>query len=514
MFVDDPKLGKIIDYEATHDAVYQVTDMLYPDYNMIGAVALGAELFKRDNNLLVMGGASILAYSMLIAAEEYELAEETKGKIFTLGWTEEHTGTDLLSVKTQATPISDDPDEKEFHVKGQKWLINNSMHTDYHMIVGKIDPEKDGPRSISLFLVPQSSCKNWERLETHVLQKMVLTKFEIDGPGRLVGKRGHGLQILQRMAMPSKYQATYCGIVMLEKSIPAALDHLAAKRIFKENPINFSNVFRQLYNIVMEATTLKFIYFRSAAFADSSFLQFYGTMLKSWMLLRINAVLSENLLVTGSKGFLKESTIGADAFDSFVLPVFDGHYTLNTLMTAKHTSRYLNSERSQSVEERINHLRENLYIFKPGSQIDANAKEIRKPDFFSYVDYVQALDLPIDINAGEIIANMNAIQDEIKERELTNDPDCKYKTGVLLHWAESILAAGEMWKLFGDDRYANAIIQQYNRFVTTYNDIISENNFSAPFMTPLHQQPLPEVDDPKAFLLDLFDIKSKIEQLR
>ena len=35
---------------------------------------------------------------MLVAAEEDELAAQLKGKIFTLGWTEEHTGTDLLSV--------------------------------------------------------------------------------------------------------------------------------------------------------------------------------------------------------------------------------------------------------------------------------------------------------------------------------------------------------------------------------------------------------------------------------
>ena len=54
-------------------------------------------------------------------------------------------------------------------------------------------------------------------------------------------------------------------------------------------------------------------------------------MLKSWLLLRANELLGQNLLVVGSKGFLAESVIGRNAIDSFVLPVFDGHYTINTL---------------------------------------------------------------------------------------------------------------------------------------------------------------------------------------
>ena len=66
-------------------------------------------------------------------------------------------------------------------------------------------------------------------------------------------------------------------------------------------------------------------------------------MLKSWLLLKCNEVLSQNLLITGSKGFLKESNIGGNAIDSFVYPVFDGHYTLNTLLTYKHMRRYLDA---------------------------------------------------------------------------------------------------------------------------------------------------------------------------
>ena len=49
----------------------------------------------------------MLAYQLLLASEEYELAEKCKDSIFTLAWTEEHTGSDLLSVRTCARPLPD-----------------------------------------------------------------------------------------------------------------------------------------------------------------------------------------------------------------------------------------------------------------------------------------------------------------------------------------------------------------------------------------------------------------------
>ena len=164
----------------------------------------------------------------------------------------------MLSATTTATPLNNDPDCVDYHIKGRKWLINNSYHADYHTIVAKTDPDSSGPRSLSIFLVPQSSCKNWERLETHVLRKMVLTSFDIDGPGRLLGRVGHGLQILQKMAMPSKYQCAYVGIKLINEAIPTGIEHLSKKRIFNENPINFSNVLRQMYNLVLQGRGAQF----------------------------------------------------------------------------------------------------------------------------------------------------------------------------------------------------------------------------------------------------------------
>ena len=470
------------------------------------SLQVGTELYGDDPSAMIAAGASMLAWMTIIAAGEDDIAEELKDSLFTLGWTEEEIGSDLLSATTAATPMSSDPDCADYHIKGRKWLINNSCHADYHTIVAKTDPNSSGPRSLSIFLVPQSSCKNWRRLETHVLRRMVLTSFDIDGPGRLLGRVGHGLQILQRMAMPSKYQCAYVGVKLLNEAIPASIDHLSKKRIFKENPINFSNVLRQMYNLVLQAAVLNFIYYRALAFSGGSFLQFHGVMLKSWLLLRANELLGQNLLVVGSKGFLAESVIGRNAIDSFVLPVFDGHYTINTLMTAKHARRYLGATRRADVNERMATIRQGIHSARSGDPIRANSRRLRNPDFFDYAQYIEDLDLPLDLDARAVVASMQALADELNERGLTQDPEHRYKLGALLHWMEALLAACEMWKASGEPEFLNAVVMQYNAFANQFNQVISESALGTPFLGLMRQRALGSVDEPRDFLLRLFGL--------
>jgi alkylation response protein AidB-like acyl-CoA dehydrogenase len=508
--VQDETFGDIIDYDKLRAGMWDVVDNVFPTFNLLGSMEKATELFENNPNYMTACAASGLAYMMLVAAEEDELAAELKGKIFTLGWTEEHTGTDLLSVTTQATPMSDDPDEKKFHIKGQKWLINNSYHADYHSIIAKVDPDASGPRSLSIFAVPHSSTKNWERLDTHVLKNMVLTKYDVDGPGTLIGKVGHGLQILQRMALPSKYHCTYMGVAMIEDSLPLAIDHLSTKSIFDNNPINFSNVFRQMYNLVQQSAVINFTFYRALAYSDSPFLQFHGLMLKSWLLLKSSDILSQNLLITGSKGFLAESVIGRSAIDSFLYPVFDGHYTLNTLMTYKHTKRYLNATDKGDLGTRLQTLRDNIYVPMEGKQILNDSREMRRPPFFDYVDYIKRCELPIALDAQCLIDTSKAILGEIEAREATNEPEFRYKIGMVIHNLEAILSAIELWKVTENDNYLNAIIMQFNDATKLINRIISEAYLDVDFIQPMHQLPLPEVENPTQFLYDLLDVKGQI----
>ena len=184
--------------------------------------------------------------------------------------------------------------------------------------------------------------------------------------------------------------------------------------------------------------------------------------------------MSQNLLVAGSKGFLKASNIGGNAIDSFVYPVFDGHYTLNTLMTYKHTRRYLEATQRGDIEARMKTLRENAYLPLEGKQILNSSRETRHPPFFDYADYIKRCGPPIALDAEILIATSRRIMREIGARDATNEPEYRYKIGMLVHNLEALLSAVELWKASGNANYLNAIIMQYNETAKLSNRIISE----------------------------------------
>lgn len=517
-FIHDERFGTIVDFDEIRGVLLDVYDAIVPNFNLLDTMNIMSEAFNDSPSHMIAAGASMLAYQMIPAAGDYELAEAVKrredgtGNIFSLGWTEEHCGSDLLSLRTQATPLNDDPDTRDYHITGSKWMVNNSYHADYHLVLAKLDPTQDGPRSLSLFLVPRTSCKNWAYLDTHVLRNMVLTQYEIDGPGTLVGKVGYGLTIVQSMALAARFQCTYAGMRMVHEAVPATINWLSTKNIFGTNPVNFSNVFRQLYTLALQAATLEFTYYRAYALSHGDALQFHGTMMKSFVLLRINEALSQNLLVAGSKGFVADSIIGRDVIDSFVLPVFDGHYTLNTFMTAKHASRFLSADTVIDAPARVEHLREELYDAQNNEEFKANPRTIRKPSFVDYVNYVEQLNLPIDLPVQTMLDQVSNLLDAINTTSsVGSDPEYKYKAGDLVHWMESVIAAVDLWAVTENDEYLNAVVLQYNGFVNVFNQIVSEGGFDVAFLTPMRQRPLPsEIDDPQAFLLALCDVRAQV----
>jgi len=515
-FIQDEQFGEIVDFDALRPVLRRVYDAITPDFNLLETMRIMSDAFDDSPSHMIAAGASMLAYQMIPAAGDYELAEEVKGdgNIFSIGWTEEHCGTDLLSLRTSATPLSDEEGNRDYHIEGGKWMINNSYHADYHLVLAKLDPSQSGPRSLSLFLVPRSSVKNWNRLDTHVLRNMVLTEYDIDGPGKLVGKIGYGLQYVQAMANAARYQCTYVGMRMVREAVPEGINWLSTKNIFGDNPVNFSNVFRQLYNLALESALQQFIFYRAYATNGGSFLGFNGTMLKSFLLLRVNETLAQNLLVAGSKGFVRSNIMGRNVIDSFVLPVFDGHYTLNTFMSAKHITRYMDADERVKPLERLNDLRERLFSRETKNELDANQRILRRPDFFDYTSYFKDLNLPVDIPVDTMMDRVRQMIEEINNFTSTNsDPEYKYKVGDLLHWMESVLAAAELWALTENDNYANALVQQWNKFTTAFNNVVSEGALSVDFLQPLRQLPLPDVDDPQSFLLGLVDVEKQVKQV-
>ena len=155
-------------------------------------------------------------------------------------------------------------------------------------------------------------------------------------------------------------------------------------------------------------------------------------------------------------------------------------------------------------------MKENAYVPLEGKQILNNSRETRRPPFFDYADYIARCELPIGLDAGKLIRACAAIMDAIQALAATNEPEYRYKVGMVVHNLEALLSAVELWKATGNDDYLNAIIIQYNEVAKLINRIISEGDLPVAFIQPLRQLPLPSVADARGFLLRLLDVKGQI----
>ena len=178
-------------------------------------------------------------------------------------------------------------------------------------------------------------------------------------------------------------------------------------------------------------------------------------------------------------------------------------------MTAKHVKRYLGATRRADVDERMATLRFGLAGSTIGDPIRANSRKLRNPDFFDYAQYIDDLELPIDLDARRIVTRMQALADELNERDLTTDPEHRYKLGTMLHWMEALLAACEMWKATDEDEYLNAVTMQYNAFANQFNQIISESALRTEFL-PLMRS----FEAPREFLLRLYRLAQQFSSPR
>ena len=107
---------------------------------------------------------------------------------------------------------------------------------------------------------------------------------------------------------------------------------------------------------------------------------------------------------------------------------------------------------------------------------------------------------------ASLVARMQSLTDELHDRDLTTDPEHRYKIGALLHWMEALLAACELWKATEEDEYLNAVVMQHNAFVNQFNQVISESALRTDFLPLMRQQPLRRVEAPRDFLLRLYKL--------
>ena len=76
--IKDPQFGDILDYQRLRAGMMDVLDNVYPTFNLMGSMLVATKHFNNNPSYMTACAASGLAYMMLVAAEEYELAAKAQ----------------------------------------------------------------------------------------------------------------------------------------------------------------------------------------------------------------------------------------------------------------------------------------------------------------------------------------------------------------------------------------------------------------------------------------------------
>lgn len=187
-------------------------------------LALGRVIARRDLALAIATGQSLLgALPVWLAGsiEQRVLVRDAlvAGQSGALALTERAHGSDLASSDVRLVR-----DEHGFAISGEKWAINNGTRGRYLSVLARSD-ESGGPRGFSIALVDTSTLGDTAlplaKIRTHGIRAADISGRAFAGTrlpaSCIVGKEGHGLDLVQRTMQVSR---TLCGAFSLGGAEP------------------------------------------------------------------------------------------------------------------------------------------------------------------------------------------------------------------------------------------------------------------------------------------------------
>ena len=208
------------------------------------------EMFTSANMSLTMySGLSRGAYSAIFLHGSEDQKLLYLPKLATCEWTgtmnltEPHCGTDLVLIKTKATPMGDDT----YQLTGQKIFISSGDHdlskNIIHLVLAKTPDAPKGVKGISLFVVPKflinddGSLGERNKLSVGKIEKKMGIKgnatcvMNYDGAkGYLVGEENKGLKAMFTMMNEARLGVGMQGLAQAEIAYQAALAYAKDRR--------------------------------------------------------------------------------------------------------------------------------------------------------------------------------------------------------------------------------------------------------------------------------------------
>jgi alkylation response protein AidB-like acyl-CoA dehydrogenase len=290
----------------------------------------------------------------------------------TMNLTEGHAGTDLASIRTQATPDGD-----HYRIKGQKIFITYGEHdmaeNIVHLVLARTPDAPAGVKGISVFIVPKFlvnedgtlgarndvKCVSIEhKMGINGSPTAVLQYGENEGAiGYLVGEENRGLQVMFNMMNHARFGVGIQGLSMANRAYYQALSYAQERtqgtpldRADGDAIIHHPDVMRLLATMRAEIEAMRPLALYGAVALDRGHYEtgeaqaYWQTraelmvpIIKGWMTERSVDIASDGVQVHGGMGFIEETGAAQHLRDARILPIYEGTTAIqaNDLMFRK-----------------------------------------------------------------------------------------------------------------------------------------------------------------------------------
>jgi len=290
----------------------------------------------------------------------------------TMNLTEGHAGTDLASIRSQATPDGD-----HYRIKGQKIFITYGEHdmaeNIVHLVLARTPGAPEGVKGISVFIVPKFlvnedgslgerndvKCVSIEhKMGINGSPTAVLQFGENEGAvGYMVGPENNGLQVMFNMMNHARFGVGIQGLSISNRAYHQALDYAQERkqgtpldRADGDAIIHHPDVMRLLATMRAEIEAMRSLALYGATALDRGH---YDTgenqahwqarselmvpIIKGWMTERSVDIASDGVQVHGGMGFIEETGAAQHLRDARILPIYEGTTAIqaNDLMFRK-----------------------------------------------------------------------------------------------------------------------------------------------------------------------------------
>ena len=228
-------------------------------------------------------------------------------KIFALGVTEPHAGSDVANIRAKATKEGD-----YYILNGSKTFITNGVNADYVIVAAKTR-EEPLHQNISLFIVDTSEKgfsvgKKLKKLGIHSSDTAELYLEQVKVPKEnLIGYENAGFYYIMKDFQYERIQMALTSVVLAEMALEEAMKYSKERIQFGQPLANFQVLRHKMVDMAVDIEKARYITYRTLyLYNQGKDVVTHATMAKAYAAEMVRRVTDQALQIHGGNGYMME----------------------------------------------------------------------------------------------------------------------------------------------------------------------------------------------------------------